>query len=133
MTPVTGSCIDASNPYDPQGTEVTVTSKIWTEYTQREWFSSDYAFVGPCHRINLINPEWSHMLTAPLAVEAGGLGLCKNEDDTPVFADKSDADYNTMLEAFRRANQKLMADPRVDMLNDIPPLSRMSMIESDWD
>ncbi|MHC5075228.1 MAG: HzsA-related protein [Planctomycetota bacterium] len=119
--------------HDPQGAEVTVTSKIWTDYAQREWFSGDYAFVGPCHRINLTNPEWSQMLTAPLAEEAGGLGLCKNEDETPVFADKSDADYKRMLQAFKKASQKLTADPRVDMLSDIPPISRTSMVGSDWD
>jgi hypothetical protein len=119
--------------HDPKGAEVTVTSKIWTEYAQREWFSGDYAFVGPCHRINLTNPEWSQMLTAPLAVEEGGLGLCKNEDGSPIFADKSDSDYKRMLEAFKKASQKLMSDPRVDMLSDIPPISRTSMVESDWD
>jgi hypothetical protein len=27
-----------------------------------------------------------------------------------------------MLEAFKKANQKLMADPHVDMLSDIPPI-----------
>ncbi|MHC4188044.1 MAG: hypothetical protein ACYSRQ_07625, partial [Planctomycetota bacterium] len=53
--------------------------------------------------------------------------------NTPVFVDRSDADYKTMLKAFKKASQKLIADPRVDMLSDIPPISRMSMVGNDWD
>jgi hypothetical protein len=48
--------------------------------------------------VNLSRPEMSKLLLAPLAVEAGGLGLCRDKDtqqrgEGSVFADKSDADY----------------------------------------
>jgi hypothetical protein len=48
--------------------------------------------------VNLSNPEMSKLLLAPLAKQAGGLGLCRNKDtqqrgEGGVFADKTDADY----------------------------------------
>jgi hypothetical protein len=107
--------------HNPEGAAVKVTSKIWTEYAQREWFSGEYAFVGPCHRINLTHPEWSQMLTAPLAISSGGLGLCSEKDGSPVFSDKTDPDYQKILSALQKAHQRLMTDPRVDMLDEIPP------------
>ena len=60
------------------------------------------------------------MLTASLAAGAGGLGLCKNKDGSPIFADKSDPDYQRMLRGLKEGNRRLTADPRVDMLDRIP-------------
>jgi len=73
---------------------------------------------SPDHRwINLTHPEWSRVLTAPLAKGAGGLGLCRPEgaEPPPVFADKTDPDYAALLEAIEQGRQAMLANPRVDM------------------
>ena len=103
--------------------EAVVTSKIWdNNYCIR---SADGLNGGgwsdlyePSFRINLSHPEWSLALTAPLAKEAGGLGLCRDLDGTPyIFKDKSDPDYQTMLMVINKLHERLLADPRVDMLD----------------
>jgi hypothetical protein len=71
---------------------------------------------GPEYRINLTHPEWSQMLTAPLAKDAGGLGLCKGGDGAAVFKDVNDADYHAMLQALQKGSKMLGLNPRVDML-----------------
>lgn len=62
-------------------------------------------------RCNLSQPEKSLFLRAPLARAAGGLGLCKGD----VFADTTDADYQTILSAIRAASAQLEQEKRFDM------------------
>jgi hypothetical protein len=52
-----------------------------------------------------------------LSKKAGGRGLPTERFDgeTPLFTDKSDTDYVTMLEAIREGRQQMLARPRVDM------------------
>jgi len=71
---------------------------------------------GPAHRINLTHPQWSQMLTAPLAKQAGGLGLCRSADGRPfIFKTKTDPDYRAILKALEHGRQTLEDHPRVDM------------------
>jgi len=56
--------------------------------------------------LNLSHPEDSGALQAPLAKSAGGWGLCKGEDDKPVFSDSNDQDYQRMLFALRRVERR---------------------------
>jgi len=109
--------------YNPGGEgKVLVSSKLWTDTALRQFQLghgriSFTGQIGPDHRINLTHPEWSQMLTAPLPKEAGGLGLCRPKQGLPQpFADKSDSDYQTMRRALRQGHQKLLANPRADML-----------------
>ena len=100
--------------------EVTVTSKLWDDRALMTpgFVGHMMSFVGPMHRINLTHPEWSPMLTAPLAKEAGGLGLCREADGREyVFEDTSDPDYQIMLKALEEGGRALEADPRVDMID----------------
>jgi hypothetical protein len=60
---------------------------------------------------NLSRPEKSYILLAPLAKEAGGLGLCAEA----VFKDKDDPLYRATLAALRDAHERLMEDKRFDM------------------
>ena len=58
---------------------------------RRMWkFGRHYIF-------NLTRPEKSLYLKAPLAKEAGGLGLCTNALGKAVFASTDDPDYKTLL------------------------------------
>ena len=61
--------------------------------------------------LNLSRPEKSYALLAPLAKEAGGLGLCKEA----VFQSKSDPLYRHTLATIRDAHDRLMAGKRFDM------------------
>ena len=56
--------------------------------------------------LNLSKPEHSAALQAPLAKGAGGWGLCKGDDDAPVFADTNDPDYQKMLAALKRVEYR---------------------------
>ena len=60
---------------------------------------------------NLSRPEKSYVLLAPLAKQAGGLGLCKE----PVFKSTDDPLYRETLAAIRDAHDRLMAGKRFDM------------------
>lgn len=60
---------------------------------------------------NLSRPEKSRVLRAPLAKEAGGLGICSKS----VFANTDDPLYQGMLKALRSAHERLMAGKRFDM------------------
>ncbi len=99
----------------------TVTSKAWSD---RSLMAHGFAgwdphivLYGPAQRINLTHPESSQVLTAPLPKAAGGLGLCRPKEGMPrPFADRSDPDYQAMLQALRRGQETLTAHPRVDML-----------------
>ena len=59
---------------------------------------------------NLTHPDKSLLLLAPLAKEAGGLGLCGNE-----FRDTSDPDYGKLLAASEVSAKRLRTDKRFDM------------------
>ena len=59
---------------------------------------------------NLDRPEKSLILRAPLAKEAGGLGICKD-----VFKSTKDADYQAILKAVNAGAQQLAAGKRFDM------------------
>ncbi|MHC4635989.1 MAG: hypothetical protein ACYTBP_00020 [Planctomycetota bacterium] len=67
--------------------------------------------------INLTHPEWSRVLNAPLAKSAGGLELCRPKDGKipNLFAEKSDADYITMLRMIGQGKDRLYGKPRMDM------------------
>jgi len=107
--------------YNPGGKgQIMVTSKIWNDIALSSFQLghgriSMIGQIGPVHRINLTHPEWSQMLTAPLAKSAGGMGLCKAADGGAVFKDKHDPDYKAISAALKKGHDTLMADPRVDM------------------
>jgi hypothetical protein len=61
--------------------------------------------------VNISHPEKSFLLRAPLAKEAGGLGLCSRI----VFASKDDPVYMQTLRSIERTHQQLMAGKRFDM------------------
>jgi cytochrome c553 len=61
---------------------------------------------------NLDRPEKSMFLRAPLARQAGGLGLCGRK---PVFEDQADPDYREILAAIEEAAQRLARQKRFDM------------------
>lgn len=65
----------------------------------------------PQSRCNLTRPEKSILLRAPLAREAGGLGLCKGD----VFTSTSDPDYQIILKSIEDAAQHLAQKKRFDM------------------
>jgi len=56
--------------------------------------------------LNLSHPEHSAALQAPLANSAGGWGLCKGEDDKPVFSSTNDPDYQRILSALKRVQHR---------------------------
>jgi hypothetical protein len=60
---------------------------------------------------NLSRPEKSLILRAPLAKEAGGLGLCKQ----PVFRSTDDPTYQRMLASIRETAKQLDLQKRFDM------------------
>jgi hypothetical protein len=70
---------------------------------------------------NLSRPERSLLVLAPLAKDAGGYGICQSHDSQQpaqtagVFADTSDADYQTMLAAVRDTKARLDEVKRFDM------------------
>ena len=107
--------------YNPGGKgQIMVTSKIWNDIALSSFQLghgriSMIGQIGPVHRINLTHPEWSQMLTAPLAESAGGMQLCKAADGAAVFKDKKDPDYQAMLKALEKGRDTLLADPRIDM------------------
>jgi mono/diheme cytochrome c family protein len=77
---------------------------------------------------NLTRPERSLMLLAPLAVEAGGYGVCRTgnqgsaaTEGKPVFADANDPDYRAILAMCRQGKQHLQQIKRFDMPGFVPP------------
>ncbi len=60
---------------------------------------------------NLTRPEMSLLLRAPLALEAGGAGLC----GTAVFTARDDPDYLVLLDAIRAASAQHDAEKCFDM------------------
>ncbi|MEX0320815.1 MAG: hypothetical protein AB3N63_01570 [Puniceicoccaceae bacterium] len=72
--------------------------------------------LGPEYRINLTNPDHSLFLQAPLSARAGGVGLCRESDGSPVFENKEDPDYIKSLAAIQVGADRLKAFPRIDMV-----------------
>jgi hypothetical protein len=64
---------------------------------------------------NLSRPERSLQILAPLAVEAGGLGICKGADGSAVFKDTGDSDYRVLLAAIEETKAYLDTIKRFDM------------------
>ncbi|MEI7728300.1 MAG: hypothetical protein WCO56_01960 [Verrucomicrobiota bacterium] len=60
---------------------------------------------------NISNPERALIVRAPLAKEAGGLGLCKQVS----FKDKNDPLYKSMLAMLQNAHDRLEQGKRFDM------------------
>jgi hypothetical protein len=73
------------------------------------------------HRVfNLTRPEKSLMALAPLAKEAGGLGICAGKG-APVFADAKDADYARIAALAAAGRRRLGEIRRFDMPGFRPP------------
>ena len=74
---------------------------------------------------NFSIPEKSRMLRAPLPKEEGGLGLCvrKNPDGStvPIFRNKDDQDYQTILKAVQRGREYLLHESPHFSLRTIRP------------
>jgi len=126
--------IDYSSSYVGRKT-TTVTSKVWNDIAVMGGnlgpeAENSVAMFGPEYRINLSHPEFSQMLTAPLASESGGLGLCKNGGGKAIFKDKADADYRLMLEALSKGKVMLEKNPRVDMLPRPDPANPHNYVPS---
>ena len=65
---------------------------------------------------NISRPEMSTVLRAPLAKEAGGMGVCKGPDRKgPIFKDKNNPLYQSILARIRDAHNRLGAGKRFDM------------------
>lgn len=74
---------------------------------------------------NFSHPEKSRALRAPLPKEEGGLGLCRrnNPDGTqsPIFLNKEDPDYQTILRAATRAHDYLLNENQHFSLRVVRP------------
>jgi hypothetical protein len=116
--------VDCTQPYATTSIMAKVTSTVWPNWTYMSYFFGSRdpiaAYAGPDYRVNLTHPEWSQMLTAPLAKDGGGLGLCKDKDGQPVYKDKKDPDYEVMLKALQYGCEILKANPI-----DMPPPNYM--------
>ncbi len=77
---------------------------------------------------NLSYPELSKAARAPLARQAGGLGVCQTKSGETVFADKTDPDYLAIVAAVARGrrhileenNRFCMVNPSVNNGQDYP-------------
>jgi len=69
-------------------------------------------------RYNLTEPKDSLVLLAPLAQEAGGYGICQNEEDErfqELFKTSADPDYQSLLADIQKYKKALDARRRFDM------------------
>ncbi|MBP5319474.1 MAG: PD40 domain-containing protein [Kiritimatiellae bacterium] len=88
---------------------------------------------------NLSRPEKSLYLKAPLAKEAGGLGLCKDGEGKPVFTSTEDPDYKALLAMIQDGHDVLEQVKRFDMPGFRPPepylreLRRYGVLPADGD
>jgi hypothetical protein len=64
---------------------------------------------------NLSRPDKSLLLLAPLAREAGGLGLCRKPDQSAVIPGTNDADYAILLAMVTAGRDTLKRITRFDM------------------
>ncbi len=74
---------------------------------------------------NFSDPEKSRILLAPLTKTAGGIGLCfrqeSNGSRSPVFENKEDPDYQTILKAIQRGQDYLFHESQHFSLGTIKP------------
>ncbi|MGN0846566.1 MAG: hypothetical protein ACI4RA_04185 [Kiritimatiellia bacterium] len=88
---------------------------------------------------NLTTPKDSLMLMAPLAKEAGGLGLCTNAVGKAVFASTEDSDYKLIRAMIEDGKAALEAETRFDMPNFRPndeyvrEMKRYGVLPKDFD
>jgi hypothetical protein len=77
----------------------------------RQMWHTDFPYRALHDRYsNLSHPEKSLILRAPLARDAGGLGLCRDEengDHVEVFGNTNDPDYQELLGALRASAEQL--------------------------
>jgi hypothetical protein len=71
---------------------------------------------------NLTDPEKSLFLLAPLAKEAGGLGICTGATAPVVLAKTDDPDYRLLLGMIEAGKRKLEEVKRFDMPGYRPPV-----------
>ena len=64
---------------------------------------------------NLSRPEHSLQVLAPLAMEAGGLGICRTGDGHAIFADTRDPGYRALLSGIEETKWYLDLIKRFDM------------------
>ena len=70
---------------------------------------------------NLSYPELSKAARAPLAKEAGGLGVCQAKSGRPVFKDRTDPDYRAIVAAVARGRRHILEENnRFCMINPSP-------------
>ncbi|NLY01496.1 MAG: hypothetical protein GXY83_35840 [Rhodopirellula sp.] len=70
---------------------------------------------------NLSYPELSKAARAPLAKQAGGLGVCQAKSGEPVFEDKNDPDYRAIVAAVARGRKHIVEENnRFSMINPSP-------------
>lgn len=70
---------------------------------------------------NLSYPELSKAARAPLAREAGGLGVCQAKSGEPVFRDKTDPGYQAIVAAVARGRRYILEENnRFCMINPSP-------------
>jgi hypothetical protein len=77
----------------------------------REWFHEQRREIV----CNLSRPDHSLLLRKPLALAGGGYGMGRAGDPVTVFANRDDPDYQLLLAALRRAQQRLAEIKRFDM------------------
>ncbi|NLX55683.1 MAG: hypothetical protein GXY58_11270 [Planctomycetaceae bacterium] len=70
---------------------------------------------------NLSYPELSKAARAPLARQAGGLGVCQAKSGEAVFQDKTDPDYQVIVAAIARGRRHILEENnRFCMINPSP-------------
>lgn len=70
---------------------------------------------------NLSYPELSKAARAPLARQAGGLGICQAKSGEAVFQDKTDPDYQVIVAAIARGRRHILEENnRFCMVNPSP-------------
>jgi len=70
---------------------------------------------------NLSYPEMSKAARAPLAKDAGGLGVCQAKSGKQVFKDKNDPDYKAIVAAVARGRKHILQENnRFCMINPSP-------------
>jgi hypothetical protein len=70
---------------------------------------------------NLSYPELSKVARAPLARTAGGLDACQTQSGEPVFKNRADPDYQTIVAAIARGRRHILEENnRFCMINSSP-------------
>jgi hypothetical protein len=90
----------------------------WTRRTQNQFQFPQENSKGIVPRrswVRITEPELNTFLLSPLAKSAGGTECCG-----AIFADKSDPDYQKILNTFKPTTQLLTTQPRIDMPNGKP-------------